>query len=106
MILPDVNVLIYAHREECERHEEYKGWLEGVLGGSSSFGISDFVLSSCLRILTHPRVFEVPTRRWLRLRSKTRLRMDCDGSRREQISGAEVARTIAGASPSKGAQMR
>ena len=61
MILPDVNVLIYAHREECERHEEYKDWLEGVLGGSSSFGISDLVLSGCLRILTHPRVFDPPT---------------------------------------------
>ena len=61
MILPDVNVLIYAHREECERHGEYKTWLEGVLGGSSSFGISDLVLSGCLRILTHPRIFDPPT---------------------------------------------
>jgi len=61
MILPDVNVLIYAHREECERHGEYKTWLEGVLGGSSSFGVSDLVLSGCLRILTHPRVFDPPT---------------------------------------------
>jgi hypothetical protein len=61
VILPDVNVLIYAHREECERHGEYKTWLEGVLGGSSSFGISDLVLSGCLRILTHPRIFDPPT---------------------------------------------
>ena len=61
MILADVNVLIFAHREECERHQEYRAWLEGVLGGSSSFGVSDVVLSGCLRILTHPRVFDPPT---------------------------------------------
>jgi len=61
VILADVNVLIYAHREECERHAEYRAWLEGVLGGRSSFGVSDLVLSRCLRILTHPRVFDPPT---------------------------------------------
>jgi len=61
VILTDVNVLIYAHREETERHEEYRAWLEGVLGGSSSFGMSDLVLSTCLRILTHPRIFDPPT---------------------------------------------
>ena len=61
MILVDVNVLIYAHREETERHEKFRAWLEDVLGGSSSFGVSDLVLSSCLRILTHPRVFDPPT---------------------------------------------
>jgi len=63
VILTDVNVLIYAHREEAERHEEYRGWLEGVLLGSSAFGLSDLVLSSCLRILTHPRIFDPPTPR-------------------------------------------
>jgi uncharacterized protein len=61
VILPDVNVLLYAHREESDRHEEYRTWLEGVLSGGMSFGLSDLVLSSCLRILTHPRIFDPPT---------------------------------------------
>ncbi len=61
MILVDVNVLIYAHREEAERHGDYRAWLEAVLSGSSSFGMSDLVLSSCLRVLTHPRIFDPPT---------------------------------------------
>jgi toxin-antitoxin system PIN domain toxin len=61
VITPDVNVLVYAHREECDRHAEYRRWLEGVIENPEPFAISDLVLSSCLRIITHPRVFTTPT---------------------------------------------
>lgn len=61
MILADVNVLVYAHREECERHDEYRAWLEDLFSGGSAFGVSDIVLSGCLRVLTHPRIFDPPT---------------------------------------------
>lgn len=61
MILMDVNVLVYAHRSDCEQHAEYRGWLEGLMGGASNYGVSDIVLSSCVRILTHPRIFDPPT---------------------------------------------
>ena len=60
MILPDVNVLVYAHREDSDRHAEYRAWLEGVFEDPSPFGICDLVLSECLRVLTHPRVFDPP----------------------------------------------
>ena len=61
MILPDVNVLVYAHREDAGQHVEYRKWLESVLAGPSAFGVSDIVLSGFLRVVTHPRVFEKPT---------------------------------------------
>jgi len=61
VILPDVNVLVYAHREESEHHEQYRSWLESVFSSGAAFGVSDLVLSGCLRILTHPRVFNPPT---------------------------------------------
>jgi toxin-antitoxin system PIN domain toxin len=61
MILCDVNVLIYAHREECDRHDEYKAWLEALMRGGSAYGVSDLVLSGCLRILTHTRIFDPPS---------------------------------------------
>ena len=61
MILIDVNVLVYAHREECERHEEFRHWLEDLWTQQSSYGVCDTVLSGCLRVLTHPRVFNPPT---------------------------------------------
>ena len=31
MILPDVNVLIYAFRSDAEQHADYKAWLESVI---------------------------------------------------------------------------
>ncbi len=61
MILFDVNVLIYAHREDAERHDEYRQWLERTLGDAVPCAVSDLILSGCLRILTHPKVFVPPT---------------------------------------------
>lgn len=61
MILPDVNVLVYAHREDAHRHGEYRRWLESVMTSPSAYGMSDLVLSGFLRIVTHPRVFAEPT---------------------------------------------
>jgi toxin-antitoxin system PIN domain toxin len=61
LILPDVNVLIYAFRADAERHAEYKEWLETSINGSAAFGLSPQVLSSFLRICTHPRIFVRPS---------------------------------------------
>lgn len=61
MILPDVNVLVYAHRQESDRHDEYRTWLEEVWKSPSSYAVSDIVLAGCLRVLTHHRVFDPPT---------------------------------------------
>jgi uncharacterized protein len=61
VILLDVNVLVYAHRQDSERHEEYRDWLLSVLDGPEPCGLSELVLAGCLRILTHPKVFSPPT---------------------------------------------
>lgn len=61
MILPDVNVLVYAHRRDADRHEEYRAWLERAVAGPAPFGMSDLVMSGFLRVVTHPRVFREPT---------------------------------------------
>ncbi len=63
MILPDVNVLIYAFRSDSERHSEHKSWLESVINGASVYGISPQVLSGVVRICTHPRIFKRPSSR-------------------------------------------
>lgn len=61
MILLDVNILVYAHREETEHHNECLRFLESALDGPSSVGLSELVLSGALRILTHPKIFSPPT---------------------------------------------
>lgn len=61
MILPDVNVLVYAHREDAADHARYREWLEGVLSGPNAYGMSELVLSGFLRVVTHPRIFREPT---------------------------------------------
>lgn len=61
MILPDVNVLVYAFREDVADHARYKKWLEERVNGDEAYGLADVVLSGFLRIVTHPRVFQSPT---------------------------------------------
>lgn len=61
MILPDVNVLVYAYREDAPRHQRYQQWLAGVLDGHEAYGLSDLVLAGFLRVVTHPRVFSPPS---------------------------------------------
>jgi hypothetical protein len=61
MILPDVNVLVFAHREDAVDHPRYRQWLEAILQSGQPYGISDHVLSGFLRVVTHPRVFAPPS---------------------------------------------
>lgn len=61
MILPDVNVLVYAHREDVPGHADYRQWLEALINGDQAYGLSDLVLSGFLRVVTHPRVFSAPS---------------------------------------------
>lgn len=61
MDLPDVNVLVYAHREDAERHGEYREWLRNLLAGEAAFAVADAVLSGFVRVVTHPRIFRDPT---------------------------------------------
>lgn len=61
MLLPDVNVLVYAARVESPRHPEYRVWLHDLVNGASDFAMSDSVLAAFLRVVTNPRVFRTPT---------------------------------------------
>lgn len=61
MLLPDVNVLIYAHRAESPEHERYADWLTRLADGVEPFGLSELGASGFVRIVTNPRVWEEPT---------------------------------------------
>ena len=60
MLLPDINILIYAFRENAPDHQAFRNWLEEVIASETTFGLCDPVLSGFLRILTHPRIFDPP----------------------------------------------
>jgi toxin-antitoxin system PIN domain toxin len=57
VILPDVNVLVYAYRPEALRHDAYATWLEDVVAGREPLALHDAVLSGFLRVVTNPRIF-------------------------------------------------
>lgn len=58
MLLPDVNVLIYAHVEDSTPdHAEYARWVTGLATGQEPFALSVLVLSGFVRVVTNPRVF-------------------------------------------------
>lgn len=61
MILTDVNVLVYAKRLDSRDHAKFRAWLEETLSSGSIFGISELILSSVVRVLTHPQIFGEPT---------------------------------------------
>ena len=61
MILTDVNVLIYAHREDAADHRRFRDWIEEVVAGPEAFGVSDLILSGFLRVVSHPKIFHPPT---------------------------------------------
>jgi toxin-antitoxin system PIN domain toxin len=61
MILPDVNVLVYAHRADAPNHLAYHRWLEDLINGEQAYGMADMVLSGFLRVVTHPHIFTPPS---------------------------------------------
>ncbi|MDH5721634.1 MAG: type II toxin-antitoxin system VapC family toxin [Spirochaetia bacterium] len=58
MILCDVNILVYAHRADLPEHNKCKKWFLKMLNSKKNFAVSDYLFSSFLRIITHPKIFQ------------------------------------------------
>ena len=61
MILPDVNVLIYAFRQDAPYHVVCRPWLDHVVSSDATFGLSPLVLSALVRVTTNPRLARMPS---------------------------------------------
>lgn len=62
MLLPDVNVLIYAHREDAsDEHDAYASWITKLATGDEPFALSALALVGVARIVTNPRIFRRPS---------------------------------------------
>ena len=61
MILPDVNVLIYAFRADVPQHQVCREWLASVIMSEAPFGLSRLVLAAVIRITTDRRAYREPS---------------------------------------------
>ncbi|MFQ5549609.1 MAG: type II toxin-antitoxin system VapC family toxin [Gemmatimonadales bacterium] len=61
MVLCDVNVFVYAFRIDSPKHDACRTWLVERLAGPENFAYSELVLSSVVRVVTHPRIFHQPS---------------------------------------------
>ena len=60
MIIPDVNVLLYAHVETFAEHAKARAWWEKLLNGRTEIGVASSVLFGFIRIATNRRLFDPP----------------------------------------------
>jgi len=61
MILIDVNVRVYAFRQDSVGHPDYRRWLEECVSSDQAYALADSVLAGFLRVVTNPRVFNQPS---------------------------------------------
>ena len=60
MIVPDVNLLVYAYNDAAPFHEQARRWWEGLVNGTERVGVPWLVTAGFVRLLTHPSVRERP----------------------------------------------
>lgn len=74
MIIPDINLLVYAYIDGVQEHEMARRWWERTLNQSEAVGLAPLVLFGFVRLTTNRRIFESPlavaqavkhTRTWL-----------------------------------------
>jgi toxin-antitoxin system PIN domain toxin len=61
MRMPDVNLLIYAHRRDEATHARYRDWLDDLVNSPEPFALSVLVAVGFLRIVTNRSIFPEPT---------------------------------------------
>ena len=56
MILPDLNLLLYAYNPHVPQHDRAKTWWEGVMQGDELIGLPNEISLGFVRIATNPRL--------------------------------------------------
>ncbi len=60
MILPDVNLLVYAYNPAAPKHDEARTWCESALNTPRPVALPWVVSHGFVRLTTHPRVLVEP----------------------------------------------
>ncbi|HSN93224.1 MAG TPA: type II toxin-antitoxin system VapC family toxin [Anaeromyxobacteraceae bacterium] len=62
MIVPDVNLLVYAHAAQAPFHATARAWWERTVRSGDPIGLPWAVSLGFLRLMTHPAVLTTPMR--------------------------------------------
>lgn len=60
MIVPDVNMLVYAYDSSAVHHSLAAKWWTRCMTGNEEIGLATVVAFGFVRICTHPRIFQNP----------------------------------------------
>ncbi len=89
MIVPDINLLLYAYDSDSPFHSKAAAWWQRCLSGTESVGLAQVVIFGFVRIGTSGRVFR--NRRGARPRlANTTGRADSGASGRSRGAGAQA----------------
>jgi len=61
VLYPDINVLVYAYRDDSPYHEVCRRFIEAVADGRELFGIPELVRAGFVRVCTNPAAFLTPS---------------------------------------------
>jgi hypothetical protein len=56
VIIPDVNLLVYAHNRGVPEHEGARAWWEEAVNGAEPIGLDWSVILGFVRLMSNPRV--------------------------------------------------
>ncbi len=60
MIVPDINLLVYAYNDGAPFHDAAKRWWEDSMNGTERVGVPWIVATGFVRLMTHPSALEFP----------------------------------------------
>lgn len=60
MIVPDLNLLLYAYNDGAPFHDAARRWWEASVNGAERVGVPWAVSTGFVRLMTHPRVLADP----------------------------------------------
>jgi len=62
VILPDINLLVYAYNQNAPLHEPARRWWEETMSAGKPIGLPWTVMLGFVRLMTHPAVLSPPLR--------------------------------------------
>jgi hypothetical protein len=60
VIVPDINLLVFAYNEAAPRHDAARAWWEALMTGRERVGVPWAVAVGFIRLVTHATVLEQP----------------------------------------------